>query len=107
MHVNISERCGFLECTHSGDGENKIGGCGCDRELSGEFVADDLGQDHDDGLAKHDSLGLNTTNTCLIDCIYQPFGSSLVLIFAMGDGFRAVEGRVVQLRGPGKTDPIP
>ena len=45
-----------------GDGEDEVGG-GHERvHLAGDLVADDLGQDHGDGLAEHDGLSLDTAH---------------------------------------------
>lgn len=46
-----------------GDGEHQIGGSGVRGELADELVADDLGEDHRDGLIEHHTLSLDTANT--------------------------------------------
>jgi len=48
---------------HLDDSEDEIGGGGSLSQLTMEVEADDLGKDHGDGLAEHDSLSLDTTNT--------------------------------------------
>jgi hypothetical protein len=46
-----------------GDGEHQIGGGDVRGELARELVADDLGEDHRDGLIEHHTLGFDTADT--------------------------------------------
>ena len=45
-----------------GDGEDEVGGGGAFLELAGEAEADDLGDEHGDGLAEHGGLCLDAAD---------------------------------------------
>lgn len=45
-----------------GDGEDQVGGCDVGVQLAVQLVADDLGQEHADGLAQHHRLGLDAAD---------------------------------------------
>jgi hypothetical protein len=48
---------------HFDAGQNEVSGCGVLGQLSSEAEADDLRQDHGDGLTEHDRFGLDTADT--------------------------------------------
>ena len=45
-----------------GDGEDEVGGGGAFAQLAGEAEADDLGDEHGDGLAEHGRFGLDAAD---------------------------------------------
>ncbi len=47
---------------HLGDGEDEVGGGGAFAQLAGEFEADDLRDQHGDGLAEHGGFGLDAAD---------------------------------------------
>ncbi len=60
--VELDEFADDAELAQSfSDGEDEIGGCRAFLELAGELVADDLGNEHGDGLAEHGCFGLDAT----------------------------------------------
>ena len=61
--VKFDELADDAELAQSlGDGEDEIGGRGALAQLAGEFVADDLRDQHGDGLAEHGGLGLDAAD---------------------------------------------
>ena len=61
--VELDELADDAELAQSlGDGENEVGGGGAFAQLAGELVADDLRDQHGDGLAEHGGFGLDAAD---------------------------------------------
>ena len=83
---------------HLGDGEDEVGGGGAFAELAGELEADDLRDEHGDGLAEHGGFGFDAADAPAEDAEAVDHG---------GVGVGADEGVGVGLRfgaGGGEDD---
>ena len=83
-----------------GDGEDEVGGGGAFAELAGEAEADDLGDEHGDGLAEHGGLGLDAADAPAEDAEAVDHGGVGV---GADQGVGVGEGRAVGL-GRGEDD---
>ncbi len=61
--VELDELADHAELAQGlGDGEDEVGGGGAFAELAGELVADDLRDEHGDGLAEHGGFGFDAAH---------------------------------------------